>query len=92
MRLWCWMDLTVVKLCCLRVLFNAGACPRRWLWKGWVLFPSSFNLLVVRNSVVATIHLLDVLVKGHGCDVHRTKSQVIILLIEQYVVCWDSQP
>lgn len=42
--------------------------------------------------MVATIHLLDVLVKGHGCDMDRTKTRIIILLIEQYVVCWDSQP
>lgn len=90
MRSWCWVDLTAVKLCCLQVLFSAGACPRHWLWKSWVLFPSSFNLLVVRSSVVAAIHLPDVLVKGHGCDMHKTKTPVIILFIQQYVVCWDS--
>jgi len=86
------MDFTAVKLCCLQGLFIAGACPRCWLRKGWVLFLSGFNLLVVRNSVVATVHLPDVLVKGHGCDMllRRTKAQVIVVFMWQCVVCWDS--
>lgn len=70
----------------------ASACPRCWLWKSWVLFASSFNLLVVRNSVVATVHLPDVVVKGLGCDMLlcRTKTRVTLLFIGQYVVCWNS--
>lgn len=50
MGLQCWMDLIAVKLCCLFVAFIPSACPRCWLGKGWVLFASSFKLLVGRNK------------------------------------------